>query len=191
MADLVRIVLHPDIARDGLFLQPDTREWDNDKKAEHEVEEFHNRERFAAKFHYADEEQGDHRTYDPKGRYNCGRCNQAESEKCELIGKALKLELEAGSCFGWENLFAGDPELDFGRKGVATAEQLMYGVAKNGIGFGCVRCPYREKAYEPDSLGRDQFCRKGYFRVPNSACCALNGAEVKSEYEGNSPARTP
>jgi hypothetical protein len=185
-----RLIITAPIGKDGLFIQPDTRGWSNAKKAEHELKESHNRERFAKKFDYADQFTGDTRTYDPEGRYNCGRCNQHDKKECELIGEELVLDLEAGSCRGWEDESAGDPELDFGPKGVATAQQLMYGVAVNGVGFGCKRCPFQSKAHEADSQGRAMFCGKGLFRVFPNACCALNGAKVKSEYIGNEPEAT-
>jgi hypothetical protein len=53
-----------------------------------------------------------------------------------------------------------------------------YGVAANGKGFGCHRCPFASKAFSPDSAGRDLYCGKGDFRVYGNACCALNGAPL-------------
>lgn len=188
MAKYERIIVHAQIDhKTGRFIQPDTRNWDDKKKAERERDEQHNRERFARIFFFADKYFGNQRTYDPQGRYNCGRCNQNEEKYCELIGSDFNVDREAGSCQAWEDLCAGDSELDFGPKGVATAEELRYGVAKNGVGFGCKRCPFLEKAYEKDSKERDQYCTAGNFRMDSDACCAVNGAPVKAEYEGNKP----
>jgi hypothetical protein len=186
-----RIVATPKIGADGLFVQQDTRGWTNKEKAEHELEENHNRERFASKFNYADPFIGNTRTFDEDGRYNCGACNQAQAKRCLIIGELVQIDLEAGSCYGWENLCAGDPELDFGPKGVSDAEAMAYGVAKNGKGFGCgdgetgEKCPWASTAYEPDSRGRKLYCGKGNMRVYFNACCKLNGKDVENEYEGN------
>jgi len=184
----IRPIVTAPIGKDGLFIQPDTRGWTNQQKAQRELEEAHNRLRFAKKFNFADARGcGDARTYDPMGRYNCGRCNQEDGAECELIGEELILDLEAGSCYGWETQDGGDPELDYGPKGVSTAEEMMYGVAVNGVGFGCERCPFQSKAFEADSQGRTQYCGKGNFRMDPLNCCKLNGAAVKYEYEGNQP----
>jgi hypothetical protein len=60
-----------------------------------------------------------------------------------------------------------------------TPEVASYGVAQNGVGFGCHRCPYASRAIQPDSRGRDLYCGKGDFRTYGTACCALNGAPVE------------
>lgn len=160
-----REILNPK-RKNGLFVQPD------DDSAEREVTENHNRERFASHFKFADMYTGNTRTYDEDGRYNCGRCNQADGTKCLLV-KILAINLKAGSCGDWENIDAGDPEMRLHEKSIASAG---YGVAANGIGFGCQRCPYASAAYEPDSRGRDLYCGKGDFRTYSTACCGLNGA---------------
>ena len=177
------IMVHP-IGTDGLFIQPDTRKWDDKRKAKYELEEAHNRERFANKFDYADPWTGNTRTYDPDGRYNCGTCNQHEETECELLGDQVTLDLEAASCAKYEDESGGDPELDFGPKGVASPEDVGYGVSANGKGFGCHRCPFMNQAFEPDSQGRSGFCGKGRFRVLQTACCALNGAKLKAAKKG-------
>lgn len=182
----VRLIVHPEIGPDRLFVQPKPGRT-NAERAEREKDEAHARDRFAAKFFYADPYTGNTRTFDPTGRYNCGGCNQAEGKKCELIGIKLVLDLEAGSCYGYELQDAGDPEQDFGPDGVSTAEEMSYGVAANGVGFGCIRCPFASKAYEADSKGRDRYCGKGNFRVFWNACCKINGAKVLAKYEGNEP----
>ncbi len=168
---LVRIIIEPPI-KDGLFVQP--------KKTgpERELVENHNRLSFANKFHFADPFTGLTRTFDPIGRYNCGRCNQADGKKC-LEVSGITIDLEAGSCQDWENLCAGDPEVKLTLVKCTDANKSNYGVAKNGVGFGCIRCPYGSKAYEPDSQGRTMYCGKGDFRTFDMACCSLNGAETK------------
>jgi hypothetical protein len=163
-----REIVRPQRGKDGLFVQP------KDDGPERETVEQHNRDRFANHFHYADAFTGLTRTFDDKGDYNCGRCNMADGEKCLLV-KALKIDRRAGSCGDWESLDAGDAEMPLGEKTVETAG---YGVAKNGKGFGCHRCPYASKAHTPDSQGRDLYCGKGDMRVFALACCGLNGAET-------------
>ncbi len=176
---LVRIVVEPPV-KGGLFAQP------SEVGPERELVEGHNRIRFANKFDFADPFTGNTRTFDPEGRYNCGRCNLADGNKC-LEVSGLTIDREAGSCKDWEDLCAGDPELRLTLAKCTTPELAVYGVAKNGIGFGCFRCPYASKAHEADSQGRDLYCGKGDFRTFGVACCALNGAEVQAknfqEYE--------
>lgn len=140
-----------------------------------EIVEAHNRERFANHFKYADPYSGNTRTFDEKGNYNCGRCNMAEGNTCLLV-KIPSIDLRAGSCGDWENTCAGDPEMPLHEKSPVVAS---YGVAANGEGFGCNRCPYASKAVAPDSRGRTLYCGKGDFRVFPNACCALNGAPLK------------
>jgi|SRR5579872_3586349 len=164
---------------DGLFIQP------KETGPDREIVENHNRQNFAHLFSFADPYTGNTRTYDEEGRYNCGRCNKADKSDCLVI--PVKIDTEAGSCRHWENLCAGDPELRL--TGVETAEMASYGVAKNGVGFGCKRCPFSEKAVAPDSRGRPSYCRKGDFRTFPNACCQINGAEVVAEYEGNEPSK--
>ncbi len=166
--------------KEGLFIQP------KEVGPDRELIENHNRLNFANNFSFADPWTGNTRTYDEEGRYNCERCNKADGDDCLLI--AIEIDGEAGSCRHWENLCAGDPELRM--SGVESAEMASYGVAKNGVGFGCKRCPYQEKAHTPDSRGRDRYCRKGDFRTLENACCQLNGAAVVAEYEGDKPTKT-
>ncbi len=163
-----RKIVMPPVGGDGLFEQPAAA------GADRERDEAHNRERFANHFHYADPYAGNARTFDPKGDYNCGRCNMAAGDGCLLV-KGVKIDRAAGSCGDWEDTDAGDSEVPLGEKTVETAG---YGVAQNGKGFGCHRCPFASRAYAPDSRGRDLYCGKGDFRVLGSACCALNGAPV-------------
>jgi len=169
--DLSRLVISPPRGDDGLFIQP--------KKIgpERERDEQHNRDRFAAHFKFADPFTGLTRTYDDWGDYNCGRCNQAEGSKCLLL-KIKSIDRAAGSCGDWENLCAGDFEMPLHEK---SPEVASYGVAENGKGFGCHRCPYASRAFAPDSRGRDLYCGKGDFRTFGAACCAINGAPVVAE----------
>jgi hypothetical protein len=152
----------------GLFTQPSKFD------AKYEVGETHRRNDIAANhFKYADDlGAGVARTYDPEGRYNCGRCNQADGTKCLLV-KIKRIDRQAGSCGDWEDIDAGDEEMVLHQKSIESAG---YGIAKNGIGFGCIRCPFGEPAKVPDSLGRDWWCGKFAARTQTTACCALNGA---------------
>ncbi len=161
----VRTILNPPRGRNGLFIQPETA------GAAREVIERHNRERFAGHFKYGDPEIMPN-TYDERGDYNCGRCNQANGDDCLLV-KIPRIDRQAGSCGDWEILCAGDPEMDLDEK---SPEVAVYGIAANGKGFGCHRCPFASPAYKPDSRGRELYCGKGDFRVFGTACCALNGA---------------
>ena len=171
----VRQILTPKKGGKGLFIQP------SEFTAEREVEEGHNRERFAGHFKFADMYTGNTRTYDENARYNCEACNQEHAGHCLLVnngkdGVPLKIDGAAGSCGDWENKCAGDPEMALFHK---SPDAAGYGVALNGIGFGCLRCPYASAAYRNDSRGRDLYCGKGDFRTFSTACCALNGAPVK------------
>jgi len=166
----VREVTDPPRGKDGLFIQP------KDTSAAREVIEQHNRDRFAGHFKFADPYTGNTRTYDARGDYNCGRCNQAVGNKCLLV--KVEIDRDAGSCADWEITCAGDPEMVLREK---SAEVANYGVAKNGKGFGCHRCPYASAAIAPDSRGRELYCGKGDFRTFGNACCSLNGAPVVEE----------
>jgi hypothetical protein len=160
--------------RDGLFIQPD------DNSPKREVVENKHRMSFANHFNFADMFTGNTRTYDEEGRYNCGRCNQSQGNKCALLA-ITRVSKEAGSCEDWENQDASDSEVWYQEKSI---EEAGYAEAKNGIGFGCLRCPFASPAHEPDSRGRGLYCGKGDFRTFSTACCALNGApETKKSYE--------
>jgi hypothetical protein len=163
-----RLIITPRRGSDGLFVQP------KDVGPERELAERLHRDFLASHFKYADETAGVARTFDPKGDYNCGRCNQADDQECLLV-KIKKISRDAGSCGHWEDTCAGDPEMV---TQYMDPDVAVYGVAVNGKGFGCHRCPYASAAYAPDSRGRNLYCGKGDCRVPNNACCALNGAPV-------------
>ncbi len=150
-----------------LFIEPDRLTADIQTMLDH------NRDRFAKHFNYADEYgSGDPNSYDDQGDYNCGRCNQASDGDCLLI-KKNKLDLEAGSCRQWESIRSGDPEMFLQRESVTAG---AYGVAQNGKGFGCARCPYSKPAKNRDDRGRIHWCGYGGFHQTPTACCELNGA---------------
>jgi hypothetical protein len=183
-----RLVFRQKYGSDGLFIEPKPGIV-NDERAKREMEERLNRLNFVAHFHYEDlfTPRVAGVTFDEKGNYNCGRCNKQDGEySCLII--PIKVNLKAGSCKHYEIECASDREMDVSKIG-HTAEQAMYGVAANGKGFGCHRCPFASKANEPDSVGRELYCGKGDFRVPWNACCELNGAKVVSEYEENNPVK--
>ncbi len=175
---LVRKVIDLPVSK-GLFVEP------SKVGPDREVVEGHNRMRFANKFSFADPYTGNTRTYDPVGRYNCGMCNMADGNLCLEVSeddKPLEIDREAGSCRDWENKCAGDPEIRLTDVKAVDDELVDYGVAKNGVGFGCMRCPFASKANEPDSQGRELYCGKGDFRTFGTACCQLNGAELVKKY---------
>lgn len=170
----VRPIEDPPRDDDGMIIEPE------DSEPETLIQENHARERFAKKADYADGYAGDGRTYDKNGRYNCGACNQTDGAKCLWVGDSegnpLRVDREAGSCAKWEVICAGDPERVLNR---ASIDSVAYGVAANGVGFGCVRCPFQKKSKRgADSLGRALWCGEGGFRVFPTACCEYNGAKV-------------
>lgn len=172
MTGLVRIIFDPPRGEDGLFIQP------RQVGPSREAIEAHNRERFANHFNYADPFAGNTRTFDQQGNYNCGRCNMADDEFCLLLEEPADIDLTAGSCRHWENTYAADAEMMLHRESRAVAS---YGVAANGQGFGCHRCPFASAAYESDSLGRNLYCGEGDFRIFPYACCELNGAPLNGD----------
>lgn len=175
-----RIVYRPKLGANGLFTEPDPGQT-NDAKAQREMQERLNRLNFVQNFHYEDPwtPRIASVSFDEKGDYNCGRCNKLDDGgDCLII--PIEVDTRAGSCKHWEIQCAGDREIDLSGIG-HTAEQALYGIAANGQGFGCHRCPFASRAKEPDSVGRVLYCGKGDFRVPWNACCELNGAEEKSD----------
>jgi hypothetical protein len=154
--------------KDGLFIEPEKPDW---------VMIAHNQERATHHFNYADEFCGDGNSFDPQGDYNCGRCNMADDGRCMLLDiKAINPK--AGSCEDWESIRAGDPELMLKRKDPDVAN---YGVAANGKGFGCARCPYMSHAEHTDSQGRNHWCGELAFYVQINGCCTQNGAALVSD----------
>lgn len=168
----VRKIIEQKVGSNGLFVQP------KETGPDRELVEGHNRLNFANNFNFADETTGNTRTFDPLGNYNCGRCNKADGTDCLLVTVKKGIDRTAGSCRHWENLCAGDPEQRLTSTNVEDEDTAVYGVAKNGVGFGCKRCPYASRAFEPDSRGRDLYCGKGDFRIDRNSCCQLNGAAV-------------
>ncbi len=184
-----RIIERPKRGPDGLFEQPQP-EKGNEKRARREMQERLNRMMAAEVFNYADELTGNTATFDKdKKNYACGDCNKEYGKgNCTLI--KIIVDEKAGSCRAWERKRACDPELDIAASPhAATAESMAYGVAKNGEGFGCHRCPFAEKAFEADSIGRSLYCKQFDARIQPAACCALNGAEVEGYFEGNEPSK--
>jgi len=175
--DLQRKVTTPARAPDGLCVEPD------ELGPDREIYENHQRLRAANELDYADKYTGNPRTVDYQGRYNCGRCNKEQDEKCLQIyvgdpggpRVALKINADAGSCRYWENQCAGDPEAWML---YSSIELAAYGIAANGVGWSCARCPKAVAAEAPDSVGRELYCREIDARVFPTACCAVNGAEV-------------
>lgn len=165
-----------DFPRDkaGLFIQPD----ELTPKLAIQIE--HNRDRMAAKWEYADEFTGNAKTFDIAGNYVCGTCNQANASECLAVqnddgDEPLIIDRKSGSCGKYEIICSGDPELRAFRLPKAIAN---YGVAENGEGFGCHRCPFAKKTKWRDSRGRPLWCGYGGSTVMENACCTLNGAET-------------
>lgn len=165
----VRRILRPKKKSNGDFVQP------KEVGPDREVEETKNRMRYATHMNFADPYTGNTRTYDPQGNYNCGRCNQDDHSHCLLLSDPA-IDEAAGSCEDWENRCAGDPEMVLHRK---SKDAAVYGVAKNGKGFGCHRCGHAERAYAPDSIGRELYCADGDFRTFGTACCSRNSAPTR------------
>jgi hypothetical protein len=155
--------------KDGMFIEPDKLTPDVAGMLDH------NRERFASHFNYADDiGAGNQHSYDEQGDYNCGRCNQAQGSDCLLLD-IKRIDRTAGSCEDWEKIRLGDAEMRLKRK---KPEVANYGVAANGVGFGCHRCPFLRQAKNVDSEGRTHWCGEGGFHIVPTACCTANGAET-------------
>jgi len=163
-ADVKRAIIDLPSDAEGMFIEPDV------VTPEIAVVLAHNLERSVNHVAYADEFTGG--TYDPIGRYNCGRCNQEERSDCLLLD-INGINEQAGSCRDWEPERTGDPEMRLKRK---SPDAASYGVAKNGVGFGCHRCPFVRTAKNVDSQGRSSWCGENGHYVTPTACCELNGA---------------
>lgn len=153
---------------DGFYAQP--TESDDRRDARERV----NRALFVKHLSYADQHVGDPESFDQAGDYNCGRCAQIDGDRCLLVD-VDRVDRAAGSCSDWETMDGGEPAAV---TQVKSPEAAAYAVADNGEGWGCKRCPAAEPATPPDVEGRGLYCRKGDFRVPDNACCAMNGAKV-------------
>lgn len=172
------IVLDYEKGADGLFKQSGSY------TAQDEVTEAHTREMFMMVFHYADMGTTNPRQFDPTGNYLCGECNKFDGPNACLLVEGDDIDGKHGSCGNWENVFDGDPELRMAKK--ISKQDAGYGTTTAG-GFGCFRCEYHEDAMQPDSRGRDKFCKQGRFRVFGKACCVLNSSDNVTEYDGNTP----
>ncbi len=171
-ADDIRPIVDLPRGNDRLFAEPPDLTPDVQRMLDH------NRERFAKHHNYADEYgAGEPTSYDSQGDYNCGRCNQLHDYNRCLLVKIKRVDPDAGSCRQWESVRAGDPEMKLQREGPKAA---AYGVAVNGKGFGCARCPYSKRAKNKDDRGRLHWCGLGGFHQTPTACCELNGAETKN-----------
>lgn len=158
----------------GLFIEPDELTPDVERVLRH------NRDRFATHANYADNlGAGNQHTYDERGDYNCGRCNQVQGDRCLLLD-IPRIDRVAGSCEDWERITLDDAEMELYRKPPDVAN---YGVAANGVGFGCHRCPFSKQAKNTDSEGRTSWCGYGGFHIVPNACCTLNGAETSGDDE--------
>lgn len=150
----------PPTEKGGLFAEP--KEYD-------EVREAHRREGFVSMFQYADERDGNPRSYDEAGNYLCKACNKYRKGQCAVVEGVISGS--HGSCRHWEDVYRGDLELELSEK--IDKQIAAYGTTTNP-GFGCHRCEYHSVAREEDSEGRTMFCHRGAFRVFPNACCALN-----------------
>lgn len=183
-----RKVTTPGRGSDGLCKQPDYESMSDEDRAEREVYENHQRLRAAHQLDYADPWTGNTRTFDPRGNYVCGDCNQEDNSKCLVVvqsdGKTqIKVDLKAGSCAKYEKPCAGDPEAKMSYLPIGFAG---YAIAANGVGWGCARCNKQEIAAIPDSVGRGIYCMVIDARVLRNTCCNANGLkEVPIDADGN------
>jgi hypothetical protein len=137
------------------------------------------------------------RNFDPSGRYLCGGktgngkggCNKFRPEEDAKGGCVAVQETiggDTGSCQFWENVFAGDYELEYPDAHKWTKEEAGYGERpESGEGFGCVRCEYAEPAKKNDSQGRSLWCGMHGARVRPLACCAKNERDGDIHFDGN------
>lgn len=153
-------------APDGLFIQP------REVGPKREQVELHNRMRAANHGKYADRHCGDQNTVDVKGTYLCWDCNNVQGDKCVLVSVPSLKGMIGPSCGEFENKRAGDFE-----KWLKALSMNAAGFANAANGkWGCLRCPYQEKAYAVDSLGNTLYCRVWECRVnAEVGCCRVNG----------------
>ncbi len=157
----------PTVGSGGLFAEPTKY---------NELLEARHREAFVSMFQYADERDGNPRTYDEKGNYLCRDCNKFRNSACAVVKGPINGA--HGSCRHWEDIYGGDVELVLSEK--IDHDISAYGTTTNP-GFGCRRCEYHITAREADSEGRTMFCRRGAFRVFPMACCALNDSDAVTD----------
>ncbi len=149
--------------KNGMFIQPDILT----PKIAVWVE--HNRMRASKKYFYADTYCGDPKTVDPKKKYNCGGCNQADGDVCLLVedddkkrlpnGRypPLQINRAKGSCGPYEIIDPDDPELRGNRLPKSIAN---YGVRKGGGPdevFSCAECWKGIKSKWAILLGRGKW----------------------------------
>jgi hypothetical protein len=153
-------------AADGLFIQP------TEVGPDRELVEMHNRQRAASHGKYADHHCGDQNTVDKTGKYRCWTCNNVQGNKCVLVSTGSLAGMKGPSCGEYENQRAGDPEKWLK---VLSVDGAGFADAANGR-WGCVMCPYGQKAYQTDSLGNTIYCRVWECRVNHEVgCCRVNG----------------
>jgi hypothetical protein len=166
MTEPTRKIISRPRAADGLFIQP------KERGPKREQEELHNRERAATHGKYADHHCGNSNTVDPTGKYLCWECNQLRKDKCLLVSLKTLKGMKGPSCGEWEVQRAGDFEVPLLALSVDAAG---FANAANGR-WGCIKCPYQEKAFETDSLGNTLYCRVWECRVnAEVGCCRVNG----------------
>lgn len=170
---------------DGMFIQPDELTEELAIKVEH------NRLRAYKKADYADEFCGDTHTFDVKGNYNCGSCNQAQNGECLLVYddeaepdkngtyRALAIDLEFGSCGLYEILNVGDPELNANRIAKSVANYGVRAGGSPGHVFGCHECWKRKPTKWKVVDGRLFWCGDWGTTVQANSCCTTNGAPTQ------------
>lgn len=110
-----------------------------------------------------------------KGPGGCNKYRPGAGTKGTCVGVQGKISGDTGSCQFWENLFNGDHELEYPEKHKWDKVAAGYGERpEKGVGFGCMRCEYGNKAKAPDSLGRALWCGMHGCRVRENACCSKN-----------------
>lgn len=156
-------------APDGLFIQP------KEVGPDREKEELKNRLVAVSHGNYADRHCGDPHTVDPTHKYLCWTCNQRQGNRCVLVSLKSIKGMEGPSCGEYEIERAGDSEKWLQ---ALSVEQAGFANAANGE-WGCVNCPYQEKAIAVDSLGNTLYCRVWECRVSAEVgCCRVNGNET-------------
>jgi hypothetical protein len=166
------IVKYKQVGPADLVAEPDKPDW---------VMLLHNLERAITHYNYADQFTPNSNTYDPLGRYNCGRCNQEDDGYCMLIDLVGMIDQQAGSCEDWESQRVNDPETPLKQKPWKLAN---YGISADGKGFGCFpddgrpKCPYASKAKNVDPMGREYWCGKHVIYIDEHACCTINGKKT-------------
>jgi hypothetical protein len=167
-----------DLPRDknGMFIQPD------ELTDEIAVWVEHNRQR-AEKAYYADEYCGKTKTVDPKRKYNCGGCNQADGDKCLWVyddkkkgNPPLTINRAKGSCGPWEIIDRDDPEQRGNRMPASVAGYAVRVGGEPEEVFSCEQCWKGIKSKWAPILKRGTWCGEWGTTVQPGACCVVNGA---------------